>query len=127
MSQKRKRCKHCGSSKTRPGERTCFRCYRRIRREKDPVKAKFYDFRWRCQLRGISFSLTIEQFRKLAEESGYSERAGTDRNGLHIDRIDPREGYHPGNVQVLKCSENSRKGAVQDKEILNGGDEPAPF
>lgn len=57
--------------------------------------------------RGISFSLTFEEFGALVAKLDLT----TDRrSGIQVDRIDHTKGYEPGNVQLLHVSENTAKG-----------------
>jgi hypothetical protein len=42
-------------------------------------------------------------------------KVGRTTTGYHIDRIDPNRGYCADNIRLLSASENSRKGAVDDK------------
>lgn len=77
-------------------------------------------------MRRREFRLTYAEFCALAEASGYDRNAGREVGCLHIDRIDPRLGYVPGNVRALEASENSRKGYV-DRLVRLGLAEPADF
>jgi hypothetical protein len=43
------------------------------------------------------------------------EGRGREVGCLHIDRKDPLKGYTIDNLTVLECTENSAKGAIEDK------------
>lgn len=95
----------------------CITC--RCRKYDDPRRRLFRNLKASAKRRGKEFALEFETFVALAEAAGYLDRAGRERECLHVDRIDPRLGYVEGNIQFLTCGENVRKAFV-DRKILSG-------
>lgn len=92
---------------SRPGRRYCNTCRNRL--YDDPMRRMFRNLKSSAARRGKVFTLTLEDFRVLAVESGYDVGRGRHSDDLHIDRIDPDKGYEPGNVQVITARENILK------------------
>lgn len=59
--------------------------------------------------RGKRFALSLDFFTDLVLSTGYAYFHGREKCRLHVDRIDPRRGYEPDNVQILPADENARK------------------
>jgi hypothetical protein len=97
------------------GRRVCWKCHMRVDRLNNPLRASFATLRTNARRRGKPFDLTLEQYRQFVEEHGYLEGRGTHVGALHIDRKDPLKGYTIDNITVLTCTENSAKGAIEDK------------
>lgn len=91
-------------------ERRNYCCTCSSRKYDSPLKVQFWNLRKSATRRGKVFTLTFEDFRVLAVESGYDIGSGRHSHDLHIDRIDPDKGYEPGNVQVITARENVLKG-----------------
>jgi hypothetical protein len=75
-----------------------------------PLKALFAMTKWNAKKRKIGFELTFKEFKSFIENTGYSEtslRKG--RYGLTIDRINAREPYCIGNLDIITRSANSKK------------------
>lgn len=105
----------------RAGKRLCCRCEQHAWRVRNPTKAAFRCIKDRAVRKKISFTLTFEEFREIAEATGYVESKGRRADQLHLDRIDARKGYSADNVRVITCSENSRKGAYEKRIQLGDG------
>lgn len=97
--------------RSRPqGDVLCHMHFMRRWRALNPDKAAYATLRAHAKYRRIPFSLKLEEFQKLAEETGYLDEKGTFKHNLHFDRIDPARGYCADNLQVVSCSENAAKG-----------------
>ena len=77
--------------------------------------------------RKLPFTLTVAQFKKFCEETGYLESRGNKPGSMTIDRIDWDEGYHIWNLQVLTHEENSEQGADNKRRDERGVEEGDPF
>lgn len=95
--------------------RACARCCKWKWRLNNPVSACFSQIRDRARRKRIPFDLTLVEFTAFAVRTGYADTRGQFTGMMHIDRIDALAGYHADNIQLLECSENSRKGATSDK------------
>jgi len=77
-------------------------------RARNPIQAHFHDLRNRAQQRGHEFTITLAEYTKFWNESGYGEKHGKTKESFSIDRIKPELGYIPGNIRAKTLSENSR-------------------
>jgi hypothetical protein len=93
----------------------CNKCYSRLRRLNDPLRATFDILKTNAKRRKKLFDLTFSKFKQFNEEHGYMEGKGRHAGALHIERKDPLKGYTYDNLTVLECTVNSAKGAVEDK------------
>lgn len=82
-------------------------------RKRYPIKAAFTRLRQHAATRGKAFQLTLVEFTAFCNETGYHFKSGTHGTDYHIDRIDHTQGYRIGNIRLLTCSENSRKGCSE--------------
>lgn len=87
----------------------CPKCASRRFKEAHPLKYSFIKLKARAKERGHAFTITYGYYERLAIQSGYAAGKGRSADSLSLDRIDPRRGYEPGNLQVITISENSRK------------------
>jgi len=110
---------HC-RNKARTHRNYCNTC--RGHAYDDPMRRLFRNLKAHAKRRGKVFLLEFDVFSALAMAAGYLVRAGREKHCLHVDRIDPRLGYEPGNIRFITCEENSRKAFV-DKRILNGAEQ----
>lgn len=100
--------KYCRNDRY-PGQTTCNKCKSRKFRELNPVRYAYNALKHNARRRGKAFDLDFETFAKFCQSTGYMARKGITKRKLHIDRIDASKGYTIDNIQVLTCSENSRK------------------
>lgn len=119
-----------GCRKTRrPRSKSCERCAKLRMRTNNPLFYQFNNLRDSARKKRIPFQLTRAEFETFAIESGYLDGCGREVGCLHVDRRNPLEGYHVGNIRALESGENSRKGASEDKKThwlerrRNGGHE----
>lgn len=94
----------------------CHRCRKSLQRLNNPLQALYSGIRNRARKKKQVFDWTFADFKSFAIEHGYADNHGRYKGCLHVDRINPLEGYHPGNVRVLEAGENSSKGAGEDKK-----------
>lgn len=87
----------------------CSKHYTRKRRNENPLKSSYQALKDNAKRRGKDFSLTLEEFKKFAIETGYVYGRGRTVDSFHIDRIDESKGYHIENIQILTNSENVKK------------------
>lgn len=86
----------------------CARCAGRIWARDHPLTYAYAKLRSNAKRRGHGFALTLQEFARLCEGTGYLESRGRMRDCLSIDRIDSRKGYSADNVRVVSVSMNSR-------------------
>lgn len=88
----------------------CHKHYARKLSIKDPVYARYNQFKSNATRRHKDFDITLEEFRGFCEETGYL-KDGKRGYAATIDRINNNAGYHIGNIQILSHSKNSSKGS----------------
>lgn len=99
----------CGAS-TKGTERFCAKHRKRYQKENNPIMYVYGYLKQNARRRGKAFDLTLPEFGKFCQETGYLDGRGKLKKSLTIDRIDPTKGYSIDNIQVLSLSDNSRKG-----------------
>ena len=100
----------------------CHKHYARKIRDKDPVYARYNQFRSKSASRGIENSITLAEFRAFCKRTGYIVNKGYRGQKATIDRIDNSKGYHIDNIQLLSNRANARKG-----NRTNGDNFDCPF
>lgn len=90
-------------------KRLCERHAARWWRSQNPLRAAYLQLKHHAKARRRAFTITFDQFRDLIEPTRYLDDRGNARFCLHIDRIRDEDGYVPGNLQILTCSENVAK------------------
>lgn len=109
----------------------CNKCRTRLYRANNPVKDAFRELRASAKKRNIAFTITFQDFEALVAQTNYISEKGNSRDSLHIDRIDPNQGYCAGNLQVLTCAENIAKGNrerfIKDRKFNLPTDNEDPF
>jgi len=79
-------------------------------RAQHPDTAGFHTLRTHARARDLAFTITFEEY---CEAIAAFRSTGPElRNGdrISVDRIDPRRGYVPGNIQAMTLRENVIKG-----------------
>lgn len=116
-----RRCATANCANTaRPQRRLCNTCRARVFRARNPESAVLNCMRCHARQRGIVFALTVEDLRAAIAGTDYLTRRGTEPDALQLDRKDHRRGYVPGNLQVLTCAENARKGRFERLDLFAG-------
>lgn len=82
----------------------CAKCAMRKWRKDNPVTEIINTIRGRAKRKKIECTITLAEFKAFCLHNGYTPGVH------HIDRIDPTEGYHIWNIQVLGGGENIAKG-----------------
>lgn len=100
-----------GCKKEKSGyHKQCSMHHMRIVRANNKVWAAYRALWDNSIRRGHQFSLTLDEFKQFCYETNYIAGKGRTKKSLSIDRIDPAQGYHIWNIQVMTVSENSWKG-----------------
>lgn len=107
------------ANKSAKGRLICCKHARQSQKIKNPTRYYFDQLRGNAKRRGKTFTITIEYFRDFCAKTNYLDLKGRFGDCYQIDRIDPRKGYEPGNIQVLTNSANSRKRYI-DEKITSG-------
>ena len=102
---------------TRPNStQLCGSHAKELWRVKNPVHAAFDKLRTSARTRKIVFTLTLAHFTEVIAPTRYLSESGSERQHLHIDRIQNHLGYEDGNIRVLTCSANVAKGNVERRQ-----------
>jgi len=117
---KRKAGKECCaySCKSAPNKKKvglCHKHYAIHRRIKDPVYDRYVNFKGNALRRGISFEITLIEFREWCLDTGYIVKKGMRGMRCTVDRIRNNEGYKIGNIQLLTLKLNIEKYNTTDK------------
>lgn len=89
----------------------CHTHYRRKRLFIDKVAVRYTDFKGNAKKRNIPFYITLEEFRRFCEKTGYLIVKGRRGYNATIDRINNKEGYTIDNIHLLTHRQNASKGA----------------
>jgi len=109
-----KLCLDCKTKTVEKNRRICSCCKSRRLKKSNPYLYFFNLLRCGAKRRGISFSLTKDQFKAFAVQTDYMTKKGKKSSGYSIDRINPNEGYHIDNIQVLTLRANCKKSVIYD-------------
>ena len=93
----------------------CHKHYHRHRRIIDPVYDRYANFKQKALSRKKEFTITLIEFRKFCEETGYIITKGMRGYRYTIDRINNNYGYHIWNIQLLSLISNIEKYHEVDK------------
>jgi len=106
--------------KNKPNSKKAGMCnthYNRHRRIVDPVYSRYLNFKHNALRRHKDFSITLDQFRKFCEDTGYIITKGRRGYNCTVDRIDNRFGYHIWNIGIKNNLANIRKYHGVDKHL----------
>lgn len=95
----------------------CHKHFARHRKIIDPVYDRYRAFKSSALKRRISFTITLEDFRKYCAETGYIIVKGRRGKACSVDRKDNTKGYDIDNIQLLTMRANINKWHYQDKGI----------
>jgi len=90
----------------------CNKCQSRKVRARNPIKYAWDMLKKSAKRRDKVFTISLEAFTKLCNESNYIERKGRFDESLSIDRIKNELGYVEGNLRVVTNKVN-RENYVQ--------------
>jgi hypothetical protein len=102
--------KYC-NRKPEGNRQYCSTCRSRKCRQNNILKYTYNNLKSNSTRRGVEFTLTIEDFKKICYETNYIQGKGKSKLSYSIDRIDNSKGYVLENIRILTLSENSRKGS----------------
>ena len=111
----------------------CSKCINRIHRANNLIRYAFHHVKDSAKKRNIPFLLSLEEFERIIDGTGYIEKKGKTRHCLQLDRIDPEKGYEIGNLQVITAGENCAKDnnrwreKKEEKPLEEIPDENCPF
>lgn len=78
--------------------------------ELNPTSYTYSKLRQSARRRGIPFLLTVLEWERFCEATGYLELRGRGAEELSVDRIDEKGPYAIWNIQALSVSANVSKG-----------------
>ena len=112
----RNKCTVTGCKKMKGKNRTvCYAHAMQRRKEKDPLRYSYYDWKANAKRRGKEFTITLEQFREFAQKNILIKGRGITATSYHIDRIKNEHGYHIWNIQLLQNTDNINKENLRRK------------
>lgn len=77
-------------------------------KEKNPHAYFLRKIRSNAKRRGHECTLTLSEFKRFCDDTGYLDTRGRMSGCMSIDRINQAEGYHFDNIQIMEVGENSR-------------------
>ena len=116
MKEIKRKCetKFC-RTKARVGTK-CDKCRSREWRAANPGPAAYHRKKWNAKVKGMTFTLTKEQFLNVWQP------------GLTIERNNPLKGYHVDNIKALSLSDNAAGGYFAAQARLDHThDDNCPF
>jgi hypothetical protein len=96
----------------------CWKCKSRRLKEHYPATYTRNLMKQVAKRRGISFSITLAQWKEFCARTGYLEKRGRKPDSLSIDRIDHRKGYHIDNIRAIPSFLNSWQGHTEPGRVL---------
>lgn len=105
--------------------RLCWKCRSRQLKERHPETYVLNAIRQKAKKRKLAFTITLAEFKKWCEETGYLQMRGTNPDSMTVDRIDHDKGYHIWNIRPLSHAENSENGhVVPGQETMQNDSKP---
>lgn len=101
----------------------CWKCRSRLLKERHPLTYTLNGIRSRARRKRIPFTLTLSEFKKFCDSTGYLEHKGAKLGCLSVDRINRNEGYHAWNIRCLDFIENSYQGTHNAPRNIAASDE----
>lgn len=98
-----------------PKRTICSTCQSRLYKERSPERYFYLRLKANAKRRGKAFSLTFEQFKEFCFKTEYLDKKGRKKFSLHIDRINPLDGYTIDNIRVLTNTENVKRRWLFDR------------
>lgn len=105
----------------------CHKHFARLRKEKDPIYDRYYNFKNNALKRKKEFTITLQEFRDFCLRTGYIITKGMRGRNATIDRIKNEFGYHIWNIQLLTNMQNIRKYWDFDRKNDEFNDYEPPF
>jgi len=88
----------------------CHTCRDRMWRAAHPEHHLWNNLKKSARKRGVEFTLTVDEFKEFCRENNFVAKVGRGPEDATVDRRDPRQGYHKGNLRVLSNVENATIG-----------------
>jgi hypothetical protein len=88
----------------------CHKHYARKIKERDPVYVRYNHFIAKAKSRGVVNTVTLEEFRRFCQATGYIITKGKRGQNATIDRRCNHQGYHIWNMTLLTNRQNAKKG-----------------
>jgi hypothetical protein len=87
----------------------CSKCMMRRWRNANRLKAQYSSLKLRAKDRKIPFKLTFDEFKALAEQSGYSEKTNsTGKTALCLHRRGDKGPYSVDNIEIMTRVDNNK-------------------
>ena len=107
----------CGN-KRKAKDRFCPKHRHRYTKENNYISYAFHIWKSNCRRRGKENTVSLEEFKKFCEKTGYLSGKGRRPESMTIDRIDSSKGYSIENMRILSLSQNASKGNSDFEEDL---------
>ncbi len=85
------------------------RIYRAEWRRKNPIIYHFQRLYWRSKQRNKRCVITLEEFTKFCQDTGYHLYAGPGKYDMTIDCVVDVIGYEYGNIRPMSRSDNAQR------------------
>ena len=95
--------------KCRKSRARCPKHESQYQKETNPTGYFHNLMRTNAKRRNVPFTLTLSEFRAFCNKTGYLRLKGRGVGFASIDRINPEEGYHKDNIQIVEFGDNVRK------------------
>lgn len=102
-------CKAAIRSDTKRPIKFCNKHDHQNKKDRNPLKYWYGQLRRNAKRRRKIFTITLDDFKKFCDETGYLELKGRGKYNMTIDRRIDELGYIPGNLVMITCSSNVRK------------------
>lgn len=106
---------HCNNKPVKRLGGLCYKHYRRKRKELDPVGERYQQMKSKAKQRGKDFYITLSEFRKFCEDTGYILKKGFRGKAASVDRKINSKGYSIDNIELLTLRQNINKYFTQDR------------
>ncbi|MFN4026462.1 MAG: hypothetical protein ACK4IZ_03350 [Flavobacterium sp.] len=93
----------------------CAKHYARKIKQQDIVQYRYNYFKSNAIKRNKEFTITLEEFRRFCQRTGYMIKKGVRGRAATIDRRCNVQGYHIWNIQLLTMSQNLKKYIEHDR------------
>lgn len=88
----------------------CWKCRSRRLKKRHPATYVLNWLRQTARKRRLAFTITLQEFKRWCEETGYLALRGRRDSDMSIDRIDHSKGYHINNIKMRAFLENCTDG-----------------
>lgn len=106
------------TKKAAPSRTICEKCKCKNYRRKYPLRAIYRNLKNNAKRRHKEFTITYEEFERVAKAEELLRNRGRASQSLSFDRTDVTKGYVSGNVSLMTIGANSRKWHAEDKPVI---------